>query len=289
VLDPDADQANFRSSTQIQFLRARATAPHDIDVCVRSQLQRDGSAESKTLLLKSNFGGDEISEALCRLSHEGEIVLADEIAVGASYWHDLIHRAATLIDRAHGKNPERRGVDVSELRTDLETKSDKLFSAIISKLTRTGFVRFENQIARVSHRPSLPLELVSAAENIRAALSASRFDPPDRKEFSQDRKLQQALRFLIDKGEIVEISKEIVVIREAAEQMQNTIADFLSEKGSATASQLRQKIGTTRRVIIPFLEYLDRAGVTRRIGDERVLAKKSAVAKLTDAARAQGT
>jgi selenocysteine-specific elongation factor len=131
--------------------------------------------------------------------------------------------------------------------------------------------------------------LLSAAGNIRAALSARRFDPPDRKEFSQDRKLQLALRFLIDKGEIVEISKEIVVLREAAEQMQNTIADFLFEKGSATASQLRQKIGTTRRVIIPFLEYLDRAGVTRRIGDERVLANKSAVAKLTDAARTQRT
>jgi len=71
--------------------------------------------------------------------------------------------------------------------------------------------------------------------------------------------------------------------------MQKTITEFLSEHRSATASQLRQKIGTTRRVIIPFLEYLDRTGVTRRIGDERVLAKKSAAAKLTDAARAQRT
>jgi len=164
-----------------------------------------------------------------------------------------------------------------------------LFNAIISELTRNDFVRFENQIARASHQPSLPLELSSAAENIRAALSARRFDPPDRKEFLQDRKLQQALGFLIDKGEIVEITNEIVVLREAAEQMQNTIAEYLSENGSATASQLRQKIGTTRRVMIPFLEYLDRTGVTRRIGDERVLANKSAAAKLTDAARAQRT
>ena len=289
VLDPDADQANFRSSTQIQFLRARATVPHDVEVCICSQVQRDRCAESKTLLVKSNFGDDEISEALSRLSHNGEIVLAGDIVADASYWHDLINRAATLIDQAHKKSPERRGVDQSELRTNLETESDKLFNAVISELTRNGFVRFENQIARVSHRPSLPLELLSAAENIRAALSASRFDPPDSKEFSQDRKLQQALRFLIDKGEIVEISKEIVVLREAAEQMQNTIAEYLSENGSATASQLRQKIGTTRRVMIPLLEYLDRTGVTRRIGDERVLANKSAAAKLTDAARAQRT
>jgi selenocysteine-specific elongation factor len=289
VLDPDGDRANFRSAAQIQFLRERAIAPHDVDVCIQSQLQRDACAESKTLLVKSNFGADEISEALSRLRHEGEIVLAGDIAAGGSYWHDLINRAATLIDRAHERNPERRGIDLSELRADLEPESDKLFNAVISELTRNGFVRFENQIARVSHWPSLPSGLLSAAENMRAALSARRFDPPDRKEFSQDRKLQQALRFLIDKGEIVEISREIVVLREAAEQMQNTVADFLSENGSATASQLRQKIGTTRRVIIPFLEYLDRTGVTRRIGDERVLAKKSAAAKLTDAARAQRT
>jgi len=289
VLDPDADRANFRSPAQIQFLRARETAPHDVDVCVRSQLQRDRYTDSKTLLVKSNFSADEISEALSRLSHDGEIVLASDIIASASYWHNLINRAAASIDRAHEENPERRGVDLSEFRTDLEIESEKLFSAVILELTRNGFVRFENQIARVSHQPSLPLELLSVAENIRAALSAKRFDPPDRKGLSEDRNLQQALRFLIDKGEIVEITREIVVLREAAEQMQKTITEFLSEHGSATASQLRQKIGTTRRVIIPFLEYLDRTGVTRRIGDERVLAKKSAAAKLTDAARAQRT
>ena len=289
VLDPDADRANFRSPAQIQFLRARETAPHDVDVCVRSQLQRDRYTDSKILLVKSNFSADEISEALSRLSHDGEIVLASDIIASASYWHNLINRAAASIDRAHEENPERRGVDLSEFRTDLEIESDKLFSAVILELTRNGFVRFENQIARVSHQPSLPLELLSVAENIRAALSAKRFDPPDRKGLSQDRNLQQALRFLIDKGEIVEITREIVVLREAAEQMQKTITEFLSEHRSATASQLRQKIGTTRRVIIPFLEYLDRTGVTRRIGDERVLAKKSAAAKLTDAAHAQRT
>jgi len=289
VLDSDADRTNFRSPAQLQFLRARATAPHDVDVCIRSRLQRDQCIDSKALLVKSNFSADEISEALSRLSHDGEIVQAGDIIASASYWHNLINRAATLIDRAHDKNPERRGVDLSELRADLEIESDKIFGAVISELTKNGFVRFENQIARVSHQPSLPLELLSVAENIRAALSARGFDPPDRKALSQDRNLQQALRFLIDKGEIVEITREIVVLREAAEQMQNTITEFLTENGSATASQLRQKIGTTRRVIIPFLEYLDRTGVTRRIGDERVLAKKSAAAKLTDAARAQRT
>jgi hypothetical protein len=152
--------------------------------------------------MKSNFGADEISEALSRLIHDDEIVQAGDIIASASYWHNVINRAATLIDRAHEKNPERCGLDLSQLRVDLEAESDKLFNAVISELTRNGFVRLENQIGRISHRPSLPLELLSAAENIRAALWARPFDPPDRKAFSQDRKLQQARRFLIDTGEI---------------------------------------------------------------------------------------
>src|SRR5438046_9431832 len=122
------------------------------------------------MLAKSNCGTDEISQALSRLSHDGDIVVADDIAAGASYWHDLINRAATLIDRAHEKQPERRGVDLSELRRDLEIESDKLFDAVILELTQNHFVRFENQIARVTHRPSLPLELLSVAEKIRTAL-----------------------------------------------------------------------------------------------------------------------
>jgi selenocysteine-specific elongation factor len=94
---------------------------------------------------------------------------------------------------------------------------------------------------------------------------------------------------LIDQAELVEISSEIVLLRDTVEEMQNAVAKFLAESGSATASQIRQKIGTTRRIIIPFLEYLDRKGLTRRIGDERVLAKKSSAIKLTDVPRAQRT
>ena len=53
------------------------------------------------------------------------------------------------------------------------------------------------------------------------------------------------------------------------------IVAFLRENNSGTASELRELLGTSRRVIIPFLERLDRDGVTRRVADKRVLAKPS--------------
>ncbi|PYK91911.1 MAG: selenocysteine-specific translation elongation factor [Verrucomicrobia bacterium] len=284
VLDVDCDRQNFRNAGQTELLRTRAAAIDDVDVCIQSQLTRDGFAQTNTLLVTSHFSADEIANALSRSQNASAIVLRGKIAANPAYWRDLVARATALIDRAHEKHPEQRGLDFTQLRVELNIESDELFAALVSEMTANGFARAETNIGRNSHRPSLPAEILPAAEKIRAALAGKPFDPPSRKDFPHDRHLHQALRFLIEQGEIVEIGDEIVLLRDAVDQMQNLVSEFISTNGSATASQLRQRLGTSRRIIIPFLEYLDRTGVTRRVGDERVLAQKAAVAKLDDAA-----
>ena len=284
VLDVDCDRQNFRNAGQTELLRTRAAAIDEVDVCILSQLTRDGFAQTNTLLVTSHFSADEIANALSRSQNASAIVLRGKIAANPAYWRDLVTRASALIDRAHEKHPEQRGLDFTQLRVELNIESDELFAALVSEMTANGFARAETNIGRNSHRPSLPAEILPAAEKIRAALAGKPFDPPSRKDFPHDRHLHQALRFLIEQGEIVEIGDEIVLLRDAVDQMQNLVSEFISTNGSATASQLRQRLGTSRRIIIPFLEYLDRTGVTRRVGDERVLAQKAAVAKLDDAA-----
>ena len=278
VLDPDSDQKNFRSSEQIQFLKMRACAPDDVDLCVRSELGRDGLGQRDTLLRKSNFSADEIAAALLRLESRGAIVLRGKIAADADYWEHLYRRAAQMIDNAHEKHPEERGLELTELRAILREASPDAFETLISDLCANGFVCTRTAIARSSHRARLSPEIEPAAVKLRAVLSAKPFDPPARKEVGQDRRLAQALRFLIEQGEIIEVSSEVILLREAAENMRSAVVGFISKHGTATASQLRQKIGTSRRVIVPFLEYLDRIGVTQRIGDLRQLRKTKSAA-----------
>jgi selenocysteine-specific elongation factor len=43
-------------------------------------------------------------------------------------------------------------------------------------------------------------------------------------------------------------------------------------RAPATVSQLRQELQTSRRVLVPLLEKLDRERATRRVGDQRILA-----------------
>ena len=47
--------------------------------------------------------------------------------------------------------------------------------------------------------------------------------------------------------------------------MKSAVGDFLSKNGPATVSELRQALETSRRIMVPFLERLDREGFTRRM------------------------
>ena len=50
-----------------------------------------------------------------------------------------------------------------------------------------------------------------------------------------------------------------------------SIAAFIEENGPATAAQLKDACGTSRKYMMPVLEWLDAQGFTRRNGDLRTL------------------
>jgi len=273
VLDPDADRANFRSNAQIRFLRARATAPHDIDVCVRSEIALREFVLRKALLNKSPFSDGEISEALARLQCAGEIVLCSEIATDRKTWQQLRERATSLIDEVHKCNPERAGLDLNELRSTLRIQESNVFEALIADLCVKDFVRKGSAIARISHRPLLPADLEPVERSIRESLSHKPFDPLPRREIEPDRRAQHVLRFLIDSGQVIEVGPDAVLLRDNFEHMKARITEFISKHGPATVSELRQALESSRRIMVPLLERLDRDGVTRRVEDKRILGR----------------
>ena len=96
-------------------------------------------------------------------------------------------------------------------------------------------------------------------------------DPPARKYFTENSTGRQALQFLIDAGEVVEVSPELVLGAALFYRSRLLIKQHLRKHGQATASELRMATDTTRRIVIPLLEKMDRDGITVRRGNVRVL------------------
>jgi selenocysteine-specific elongation factor len=276
----DLDSKKMRPAPERALVASRAAAPGDVALAVWTEIARGEILEPSRVLDRSRFSQNEVERALQQLGEHGEIFLSDNVAATMVVWRKLCERAAGFIDVVHKNHPERRGPELTELRTELSSMWPTAFDVLIADLCQSGFVRTGSTISRASHRIALPPQLRGAADKIRMALAEKPFDPPGRKDFSKDHDQQHALKFLIEQGELVQISDEIVVLLDSFDRMRAIVVKFISAHGSATASQLRETIGTSRRVIIPFLEYLDRTGITQRTGDLRKLreSKSSAVA-----------
>src|SRR4029077_17660349 len=122
-------------------------------------LARQGFARRESLLSKSRFSADEISEALINLEKNGGIVVCQNIAADREFWRKLRAQAIGLIDAAHKETPERAGIDLGELRSALRIQEPEMLESLVTDLSEGDFVRNGSVIARTSHRPTLPVHV----------------------------------------------------------------------------------------------------------------------------------
>ena len=273
ILDPDVESKSFHIKKHQDFLKQWLETPDQVASLVSSRLARDGVVRHSTLLVKSRFSAMEVSKAVSRLAADGKAVLAGELVADAVWWQKLRQRADEAIEAEHRAHPERAGLLLNDLRLKIkmEPETDGVFDALLADLCKSCFTRIGALIRHVAHRPVLPLNLQAAGDRLRSALAARPFEPPSRKELASDAISKQALRFLVETGEAIEISDEVILLSESFTGMTGVIRKFLAEHRTATVSELRQAIGTSRRILVPLLERLDRDGITLRKGDQRVL------------------
>jgi selenocysteine-specific elongation factor len=198
----------------------------------------------------------------------------------AAWWLGLRASAAERVDAFHQAHPEKLGLPMASLRAQMarELPAPELFTMLIAHLADAGFHQAGAVIRRIAHQPALPPVFREAGARIRAALKAQPLEPPSRKLLAPDAASAQALHFLRDTGEIVELNAEVFLLTETFVRTRAAILRFIRSTGPATASDLRQMLGTTRRVLIPLLERLDEEGATRRDGDRRILREQPTAA-----------
>ena len=275
VLDPDGSLRHFRAEAARKCQEQRAQNPGEIVALVQSQLARDGAARRATLLIQSRFSATEISDALAHLAAEQTTVVGGDLAVDPALWRTIRQSARDAIDGEHRAHPERPGLALSELRKALDRQLPfrELFDVLVADLCANEFSQAGVAIRRATHRPALPQYLEAVGAKVRAGLAAKPLEPPSRKELAPDALAQQALRFLLQTGEAIELGEEVVFSADGFARATEIVKKVLVDHGSATASELRQALGTSRRIVIPLLERLDKDGVTRREGDKRSLRK----------------
>ena len=242
VLDPDAPRRAFRNSERQRWLVRVARSLDDPAHFVAAHVARDIAVRPSHAFVKTRFGQQEIDAAAGQLIQAGTVVTAENFLVQASTWTRAVQRAAELVDDTHRAYPEHAGLALTDLRNTLkkEFPFDELFDAVIASVCERGFSRAGSIIRRVTHRAQLPEPLRAAGDALRQVLAAQPLEPPSRKQLAPDAASQRALRFLIETGEVVEISSELVMSAAAVTQASAQVRAFIGQHGPATVSELRQ-------------------------------------------------
>ena len=182
-----------------------------------------------------------------------------------------MNAAKSLLDDFHEANPLRSGLQREELRNRLRLGSGQ-FNDLISYLELEGIVQVDGAVVRLaSHRVELTKEQERAASALLEVLSKGGFNAPPLNELAERFGVtDELLESLGTGGRLVRVGSNLAYEAESFEGIKDSIMKLIEERGRIDVAGLRDHFASSRKYCLPILEYLDSAGITRRVGDFRV-------------------
>ncbi|MDO8880237.1 MAG: SelB C-terminal domain-containing protein, partial [Coriobacteriia bacterium] len=85
---------------------------------------------------------------------------------------------------------------------------------------------------------------------------------------------RKVLGRLASEGAVVRLGPDLHFDAAAVERAREQIVGYLQQHTTMLAKDARDATGSSRKYIVPLLEYFDAQGVTKRDGDTRTLGKR---------------
>jgi selenocysteine-specific elongation factor len=189
---------------------------------------------------------------------EGTLVLGDWM-VSAEHAARLRRKLADLVrSRSTDLLP---GVSVNEAVQGLALPDKELLGGLLGESLRVQ----QGRVVPVE-RTELPDALATAVRALTRDLASAPFAAPDAARLAELGLDTRRLAALARAGHLLRLDQAVVLLpgadAAALERLRSLPQPF-------TTSQARQALGTSRRVVLPLLAHLDRAGWTSRGADDR--------------------
>jgi selenocysteine-specific elongation factor len=182
-------------------------------------------------------------------------------------WSALSHELGEVLAAHAAREPMTAGLPVEAARGALGLPDRRLVTALARPPFRAsgGLV----QLTPAADGPAssgLPDSVEAAVRILRADLAETPFAAPDAERLRKLSLDVRAIAAAARAGLLLRISDQIVLAPGADQAAVQVLAGLPQP---FTAAEARQALQTTRRTAIPLLEYLDRAGITERLPDDR--------------------
>jgi selenocysteine-specific elongation factor len=184
------------------------------------------------------------------------------------------------LESYHKNNPLKMGMLKEELRGRLPHNTNtKLFSYVADKLIAENKIGSSKEHLFLSGRsPVLQDTQKDLQKIILETYCKEELTPPTLKELVEklrvsEKEVLSLLSLLVRDGHLVKVSEELYFDAKAIKKLTDDVVAYLENNDEITTQSAKDLTGLSRKFMIPLFEYLDKAKVTVRVGDKRVLRK----------------
>jgi selenocysteine-specific elongation factor len=181
--------------------------------------------------------------------------------------------AVELLARWHREHPLEAGISQGSLRQAIRAP-EFVAAEALRTLERRGEIAASSGLIRLQgFQAKVPGGTVAAGQ-VEAILVEAGLQAPAIRELEAllpGVEVEAVLRLLAREGVAERVAPDRYFAASALEGFEGVIREMAAAGQEVTPAALRDRLGLTRKYLIPLLEWADRKGITRREGDRRVV------------------
>ncbi len=204
------------------------------------------------------------------------VLSVDDILVARRAVSGEVERLGKAVAAHHEEHPLDPGLSLQSLRAAVNAPAPVLDVLIEHGMKKQAFERTEDGAAvrKPGWKAALRARAGDAGGRLAQRLAEAKWQLPTVAELQKelgDPTVPALLAHLAREGSVERVDQERYALKQALDDFRRAVEDTLRELGAATPAQFRDRLGLTRKYLIPLLEWADRRGITSRKGDTRVL------------------
>ena len=206
-------------------------------------------------------------------------LVQDGLALGADQAHTLAAAALAALQRFHDQQPDELGPDSARLRRlSAPRLPAPLWQGLLARLATEGQLVLHGAVVHLpSHGAQLSATEARIAQKVAPALVQAGFQGAWARDLARDAAepeplVRTTLARLARRGELHQIVKDLYYPPDTLQRLAALARQVgAAHQGIVRAADFRDATDLGRKRAIQILEYFDRIGFTRRIGDEHRL------------------
>ena len=202
--------------------------------------------------------------------------LLGELWVARAVVDQVGARALALLKDYHRRHISDPGMPLETLRHSLHAR-EVTVEAALEDFTRAGRLRRMDGVVALAGFVPRVTGGNAEVDRVVGILSDAHLTPPSVPELERStgrRDLLAVLRFAAASGRVEAVERDRYYARDALDAFTAALNE-LGREGEIVPATLRDRLGITRKYLIPLLEWADARGITVRVGNGRRLREDS--------------